>query len=164
MRNVRLATEDDEEALFELLKSNYEENGIGPFSEFLVRDSIRQGTRAGGAIIGVIEDEDGNLIASIAMVMDHWWYSEPQEPGATILRERWLYTLPEHRDGDCFEALWSFATHISDRMSAQVGYPVPLLLGVMATERVEAKLRLYKRKLPLAGGAFLYRPDERMRH
>lgn len=158
MLEARLATEADEEGLMRILKQNHAENGIGPLSQLLVGDAILQGTRAKGAIIGVVDGDD-EIAGTVGLVFDSWWYSDPAAPGATLLRERWMYVRPAYRDGACFDALWKFATGVADAMSQEIGRPIPLLLGVMATDRVEAKLRLYSRRLPLAGGAFLYRPE-----
>jgi hypothetical protein len=158
MLEARLASEVDEAALMHILKENYAENGIGPLSLLLVGEAVLQGTRARGAIIGVV-DGDNEIAGTVGLVFDSWWYSDPTEPGATLLRERWMYVRPAYRDGKCFDALWTFATGVADEMSREMGRQIPLLLGVMATDRVEAKLRLYSRRLPLAGGAFLYRPE-----
>jgi|SRR5580765_4032756 len=158
MPEARLALPSDEDALLDILTQNHAENGIGPLSAALVKRAIREGTRARGAIIGVV-DGDNEIAGTVGLVFDSWWYSDPTDPGATLLRDRWVYVRHAYRDGECFDALWKFATNAADEMSREMGRPIPLLMGVMATDRVEAKLRLYSRRLPLAGGAFLYRPE-----
>jgi GNAT superfamily N-acetyltransferase len=155
---VRIASEPDEAALLEILKQDYKENGVGPLSIPTVERVIQQGTRRNGGIIGIVDGQD-EIAGTIGIAFDRWWYSEPDDPGGALLREMWVYVRPNYRhDGQIVEALIDFAKDYADVLSRELGHSLPLVLAVLGNERIEAKVRLFRRKFPLAGAAFLHRP------
>jgi GNAT superfamily N-acetyltransferase len=154
---VRIADENDEEALWQILKGFHAEQGIGPLSEPIVRQAIQHGTRKQGGVIGIVDGE-GEIAATIGIEFSNWWYSDRNDPAASLLREFWIYVRPQYRHSGCADALVDFAKEYADALSRELGMSVPLVLAVLGNERVEAKVRLFRRKFPLAGAAFLHRP------
>lgn len=147
---VRPIQAKDEEALMELAIVNNRENGVAPLSETKMRNMIRKGINHDGCIIGVIDGAEG-LAGSIGMLITQWWYSDSWH-----LEEIWNFVHPDYRKQketngvSCANKLLHFAKWSSEQMQ------MPLLIGVIATERMEAKVRLYQRQFPPVGALFYY--------
>jgi hypothetical protein len=136
---VRLADQNDEGELMTLCALLHGENGVFPMSEYKVRDMLK------GALNGPVEKrrglvgvigEPGHIEGSIYLDIGALWYSD-----ALCLIEQWNYVLPAYRKSNASRDLIAFAKSISDR------FGLPLLIGVLSTERTEAKVRLYRRQL-----------------
>lgn len=148
---VRIAVKSDERAIFDLLMTKAAEEGaLAPVNDYKVLNAIKTATDRKGAVIGIIE-ENGEIAASIGLVMGQWWYSE-----AWHYEDLWSYVHPEYRrvrrgNVNFAQMLLQFAKWWSE----QAGLPV--MLGIASSIRTAAKIRLYMRQLPLIGAAFLWR-------
>jgi len=141
---VRLAVPSDEEGLMQHVHMLHGENGLFPLSEIKARSIIGRALNRQGIIIGVIGDAD--LEASICLCLDQPYYSD-----AFQLTELWNFVAPPRpkRAGHAKKMI-EFAKMCSDRMA------IPLTVGVLSNERVEAKQRLYERQLEPAGVFFVH--------
>lgn len=124
------------------------ENGLFPPCENKVRHFLRLALSGRGGIIGVIGDH-GHLQASLYLLFSTHWYSEQWH-----LQELWNYVRPEYRKTDNAKELIGFAKRCSNELG------IPLVIGVVATNKTEAKIRLYERQLLAkpAGSFFLHQP------
>lgn len=142
---VRLALPADEEGLMEHVHMLHGENGLFPLSETKARGIVNRALNRQGIIVGVIGDP-GALEASICLCLDQPYYSD-----AFQLTELWNFVAPPRgkRAGHAKKMI-EFAKLCSDRMA------IPLTIGVLSNERVEAKQRLYERQLEPAGVFFVH--------
>ena len=142
---VRLATPEDEAALFTLLGALRAENNTFGFQvdDAMIAEHIHQGTRAQGGIHGVIDapDQPGVLAGSIGIVWDKFWFSS--EWGLAII---WLFVLPEYRKGHHYaDDLLVWAKKIRADLEAAAGQKVRMANSVISETRIEAKSRFWRR-------------------
>jgi GNAT superfamily N-acetyltransferase len=145
--SVRLATRADEPAVLDLARLLHAEIGMFPLDMPSVRATLAHAFDRNGAILGVIdapgEHESPQLVGMILVFISHYWYTK-----SLHLEEYFNFVHPDHRHSDYAEHLITFARASADALEC------PLLIGVMTTERMEAKVRLYRRILGTPAGAF----------
>lgn len=146
---IRLATKVDEDEIFALLSMLHEENGFFTMNPTKVRDGIRRATDRKGGIVGVIEDR-GRIVGTIGLFIEQDWYTDDFE-----LLERWNFVHPDYRKSDYAKRMIEFAKRCQEWFERQ-GNTIPLIIGVFSTVKTVAKVRLYRRQLPFAGGFFIY--------
>lgn len=150
---VRLATPEDYQEIWRLFLQAHNENGIFPLApekvEFFIQRAIHmdaihpfdQGPRGQIVVIG----EVGALQAICFVIIGEFWYSS-----ANHLEELLVYVDPEYRQSGHAKSLIEWMKRAADMLG------IPVLSGIMSTERTEAKVRLYKRQMPCIGAFFLY--------
>ena len=156
---VRFAEPIDEPEIKMLLLLGHAENSIFKWdlnkSDFIVKRLLftpwlptnDMGIRGCFGVIG----PKGGALRGLAMmaISTHWYTTQP------ILEEFIVYVHPECRSGN-----FGYATHLLDWMIARSDQMnIPLLTGVISMDRMEAKCRLYKRKLTPVGQFFLHMPS-----
>lgn len=152
---VRIAGPKDEDALFDLLMDLRRDNNSFGFQvdDDRVREHIRLGTQSIGGAHGVIDapDQFGVLAGSIGMIFDRWWFSN--EWG---LAQIWLFVRPEYRKGTGYaDALVEWAKEIRSALARRTGHRIRLANSVISEERLEIKLRFWRRHSgQLIGGIF----------
>jgi hypothetical protein len=147
---VRIAGPDDEDAIISRLLEDVAENAshIAPPSEARIRAYL-----GAGAIVGVIDGDDGRPAAICIVVGAQWWWSDNW-----YLMEVCNYVHPDHRRSSHIDDMIDFERWLSDQWSMQYGYRVYLVAGVMGTRRLRAKIALYWRRMTEVGRAYLYPP------
>lgn len=140
---VKCAKESDEQAMMDLLRLNWEENGMAPLDENEVLGLLRRGIRRDQAIVGVIRGPQ-RIEASIGLFIGKWWYTTP---GNQHLEDLWCFVHPDHRRTTHAKDLLAFSKWASYILG------VPLLMGVLSNERTAPKVRLYQRSLGTPAGA-----------
>jgi GNAT superfamily N-acetyltransferase len=150
---VRAAVVGDEDAIFELLRMELREvaEGVAPPSFEKIMRFIRMGTEGKGVVIGVIESPEGDIVATVGMISEQWWFTESWH-----ISELWNFVHPDHRRSQHAHDLIQFTKWASDEWTRRFGYQVFLVTGVLTTRRVHDKIRFYRRMLTQAGAWFLY--------
>lgn len=148
--NVRVATRADEDAIFALMYLAHKENGMGTMNPEKVWLGIRHALSRKGGVIGVIDGADG-IEGMIFLNLSQWWYSDDWH-----LDEMMNFVHPEHRRKNHARMLIEFAKWFAEEISTGLDEPMPLFVGVLTTHRVEAKVRLYQRKLQQGGAVFFH--------
>ncbi len=138
---VRLAVSEDAPSVYRMSKMLHEENGLASWCEDKIRGSIVAGKKA---IIGVIGPK-GDPVAMIHLRIGSMWYSNDIH-----LEDRGTFVHPEHRRTGYAKALLDFAK------LAAADLKIPLLIGILSSERTEAKIRLCRRKLGPPSGAYFF--------
>jgi hypothetical protein len=143
---VRIATVNDVDEVYDLCVCMAQENFVMPMDGPKVRGVLVNATlpdigRRRG-IIGVI-GEPGQLEASIGLMLDRTWYSD-----GLCLFDAWQYVKPEYRSTSGSKDMIAWAKGISDH------FQVPLMMGIVSSERTQAKVRLLRRQLGEPVGAF----------
>jgi len=151
---VRVGTLADWNEVWRLTLMAHHENG-GPFSVdmeksryFIQRALAPQmiDPRDAGprGVIGVIGPSE-KLEGLVVLFIGSYWYSAQQH-----LEEFIVFVDPECRKSLHARTLIKWMKRQSDLTG------IPLLTGVLANNRTEAKVKLYDRMLPRAGAFFLY--------
>lgn len=138
-----------EDGLFDLLMLMHEENGMAPVNKDKTREVLQRGLMQHRAVIGAIGTPE-KVEGAVGLYISQWWYSDEHQ-----LEDLFNFVRPDNRRSDHAKRLLSFATQVSDQLK------IPLLMGVLSTERTAAKVRLYERRLPheMAGALFFHRPE-----
>lgn len=151
---VRVARPEDRQEIWRLFLQGHRENGkftLAPekVDFFLQRalnpELIPEWDTGPRGAIGVIGDI-GKLEALVFVTLSTYWYSHDRH-----LEEFIVYVDPEsRRPPGHARALIEWMKQQSDVTG------LPLVTGVISTERTEAKVRLYRRMLPFVGAFYLY--------
>lgn len=150
--NVRIACRKDEDEIFNLLCSLYEENAMATIDKDKVWRMIHKGTRDKTAIIGVI-DGLKTLAATVALLPSQWWYSSEYQ-----LEEIWNYVTPENRKSTYAKDMIQFAKWCSEE------WGIPVLMGILSNKRTEAKIGLYSRQIQHVGALFVHNLKKEIEH
>src|SRR6266576_4095419 len=145
---VRVAISDDFSEVFRLLMESYAENALFKLARTKVTWFVKRalnpesispedtGTRGISGVIGSIGDLDGLVFLTVGS----FWYSNDFH-----LEEMMIFVDPRHRKSGHAKALVGWMKSQSDILR------LPLITGILSTQRMEAKCRLYQRMLPKIG-------------
>lgn len=147
---VRLAEFSDEDEIMRLLTVMHAEGGIMPLDEIEAKKTFHLAFNRQGGILGVI-GEPGNIKAMIFLLISRFWYTKEHH-----LEELFNFVRPDVRKTPQNYAarLIDFARSCSDEMTKLAGKPIPLTIGVLTNQRMEGKVRLYRRSLGFPAGAW----------
>lgn len=138
----RYATQADEAQMMDLCRTLHADNGLFNLDEGMVRKMLYRAFNREGGIIGVIDGEN-EIAAAIYILLSNFWYSKD-----THLEELFSFVRPAYRKSDYARQLLAFAKE------CQKAIGVPLVIGVLTNQRMEAKVNLYRKKLGKPAGAF----------
>lgn len=142
--SVRVATPSDEDDILRLMRAAYKEQPIYPLNEQKMRDKIRICTERKGGVIGVIDGKYG-LEGYLIAVLSQYWYTD-----AWQLEELSNFVHPDHRQSTHAKSLIDFAKWFAEQLS------MPLIMGILSTQRLEGKIRLYRRQAKFCGAIFVH--------
>ncbi len=145
MTAPRLATRDDEVELLALCHELHRENGLQKMDDDMVREMLWRAFDRKGGVVGVIEGEDG-IEAAICLLITSIWYSKDHH-----LVELFAFVRRPFRKSNHATALVEWA----DKAAKTLG--IPLIVGILSNEKLEAKTRLYKRVLGVPSGVLFVR-------
>ncbi|MDE2104493.1 MAG: hypothetical protein KGL39_45075 [Patescibacteria group bacterium] len=142
---VRVAGPDDLDAVMSLSLAAVEDNGFLNADPSRLLQAVYPALQQDGGIIGVTEEEDGTLSGGVLLHISKHWYSD-----APFLEEKSVFISPNFRQakGGRAARLVEFAKRASDTLG------LPLLIGVLSSERTEGKVRMYQRFFGQPQGAF----------
>lgn len=146
---VRIGTPADFPRMLEFLKLMHAENGIMPLSMDRVVPFLQCALAHHQSLVGIIDGDDGDIAASVGLMIGQYWYSETKH-----LEDAWNFVRAEYRTRPMARPLIEFAKRAAD------GLHVPLLMGVLSETRTMAKVRLYERQLKFVGAIFTHYPTE----
>ena len=138
---IRRGVPADAEAMMTLLREMHQENGLAPLDEAKVRSTLMRGLTGDGAIVGIIRS-DGIIAASVGLFISRWWYSETSH-----VEDLWSFVSEGHRKSEYAKNLLVWSKHAAESLGQ------PLLMGVLSSERTQAKIKLYQRQLGAPVGA-----------
>lgn len=145
---IRLAHPSDEPELLRLVQLMHAENGWQTLDMDSVRETLGLAFDRKGGILAVI-GAPGHIRAMIFVRITRWWFTKDNH-----LEELFNYVHPDHRNSDYAKILIEYAKGCSDELSDSMGRKVPLMMGVLASRRMSAKVRLYRRFFGMPVGAF----------
>lgn len=145
---VRIATRADAPEILRLLNVMHSESGLMPLDETCAGEFFERAFARKGGIIGVI-GEPGDIEAMIYLLITRFWYTKEHH-----LEECFNFVRHDKRKTDHARKLLSFAKECADTIQ------IPLVVGVLTNQRMEGKVRLYRRSLGIPAGAFfVYRAN-----
>jgi GNAT superfamily N-acetyltransferase len=142
---VRIGTPEDVHPMMELALQACEENGfVDPNPQKLLAE-IWPALNEDNGLVGIIQDEGGNLEGAILLRIGTMWYSD-----TPVLEEKAIFVNPNFRGakGGRARRLCEFSKKAADALG------LPLIIGVLSNHRTEAKIRLYERQFGKPSGAF----------
>ena len=144
MESVRIAIQSDEDEIMNLLAIMHAEGGILPLDEMEARNTFRMAFNRQGGILGVI-GESGDIKAMIFLLISRFWYTKHHH-----LEELFNFVRPDVRKSkeNYAPRLIDFAKSCSDEIG------IPLTIGILTNQRMEGKVRLYRRSLGVPAGAW----------
>ena len=148
--DVRLATPDDMQAVYDLMMLAHEECGEHKVSPEKVLQKIALATHRQASLIGVVGPVGERFLKGyVLLIIEPVWYSDDYQ-----LLEVSNFVHPDHRRSDYAKQLIVFSKRCAENLS------LDLTMGVYSNERTEAKVRLYRRQLPPVGAFFCYKPNK----
>ena len=142
--NVRVAEPKDEQAILGLMRDAYKEQPIFPLNDKKILAKIKEATERKGGVIGVIDGEHG-IEAYLIAVMCTYWYTDQMH-----LEELSNFVHPDHRRSTHAKSLIEFAKWFAEQLN------MPLIMGILSTQRLEPKIRLYTRQVKHCGAVFVH--------
>lgn len=167
MTEVRFATERDETKIFAMLVDLHRNSPVGkiiPYDPGKIMEAIQLATQAKGGIIGLVENDAGEIEASVGLLLTTWWWSQ-----APCLTMKWLYVRPRARGFGYYRDLFAFVEDVRAKLEqgsaagarADGLPPLPLLAELShdsaldSVEMVEKKDRLFARFARRVGSIFV---------
>lgn len=139
------AKASDKEAVIEICKEDYLENGQFSLSPPKLERMVSRILDNGEGIIGLIRRER-EIEAIMLMQISQFWYTDDW-----CLEEVLNFVRPQFRRSTNAKDMIQFAKRCSDEIG------IPLIIGVVSNERTAAKIALYERQLGKScGGYFIY--------
>jgi hypothetical protein len=142
---VRAGTPDDIHPMITLALAACAENGLTNPNPIKLLSEIWVALTRERGIVGIIGEPGKPIEAAILLRIEPLWYSD--EPS---IIERAIFVHPDFRaaKGGRASKLCDFAKNVQEQLA------FPLLIGVLSSQRTEAKVRLYERKFGDAAGAY----------
>lgn len=145
---VRVGKPADLSAMMDFLRDAHAENGMASLAEDRVEPVLQCALAQWRGIVGIIDAPDDRIGAAVGLLVGKWWYSNEEH-----LEDIFTFVRSDYRHMRMARPLLDFAKRAAKNLD------MPLLMGVLSGERMAAKVRLFERKMPMAGALFLYRPD-----
>lgn len=142
---VRIGTPEDVDGMMQLAFSACEENGLTNPNPAKLLNEIWAGLTRNHGIVGIIGEPGKQFEAAILLRVEELWYSS--DPS---LVERAIFVHPEYRSakGGRARKLCEFAKQ------AAMLLELPLVIGILSSQRTESKVRLYERQFGKPSGAY----------
>lgn len=135
---------DIDEIMALAIMASHENGFLSPSPEKLLR-GIYPALCQDHGIVGVVGPEGGPIQGAVLLHVNTHWYSDEQ-----FLEEKSVFVHPDFRKaaGGRAARLVEFSKKAADTLG------MPLLIGVLSSNRTEAKVRMYRRLLGEPQGAF----------
>lgn len=145
---VRVGTPDDLPGCMDLFVRANEENGIDEMDTRKLLSLVWPSLHRDGGMVGIIGAVGEQPEGVVLLRIESLWYSS-----APVIAEKLVFVHPDYRSakGGRARKLCEFSKQVADELE------MPLVIGVVSTERTQGKVRLYERVFgPPAGAFFLY--------
>ena len=145
MVKVRIGTPEDVDGMMALAMAACAENGLTDPNPMKFLCQIWPSLNLEHGIIGVIGPVGGRLEAAILLRTEQLWYSDKLS-----IVERAVFVDPEFRNakGGRAARLIEFAKTASESLD------MPLVIGILSSQRAASKVKLYERHFGSPSGAY----------
>ena len=143
---VRVGTPEDVHAMVDIAMMAARENGIVSPDPIMLLQDLWPALNKDRGIVGIIGAPGKQIEAAVLLRIGHTWYNG----GEDLLEERAIFVHPEYRSakGGRAARLCEFSKSVSDTLN------IPLTIGILSSQRTEAKIRMYRRILGEPSGAY----------
>ena len=143
---VRVGTPQDVDAVMNVALEACTENGfVSPNQQKLLHE-IWPALNLEDGIVGIVGPEEGNEVQGVVLLrVGKMWYGDEN-----VLEEKAVFVHPKYRSakGGRARKLCEFSKQAADKLN------LPLIIGILSTQRTEGKVRLYRRIFGEPAGAF----------
>ena len=142
---VRTGTPDDVHPMMALALAACEENGLTNPNPVKLLQEIWASLNLHHGIVGIIGEPGEQIEAAILMRIEALWYSDDLS-----VIERAVFVHPDYRSakGGRAARLCDFAKSVQKQLD------MPLLIGILSSQRTAAKVKLYERQFGEPSGAY----------
>ena len=142
---VRIGVPEDVDGMMELSLNACAENGLTDPNPRKLLEHIWPSLHQDHGIVGVIGPIGGKLEAAILLRTEPLWYSDKLS-----LVERAVFVDPEYRSAKGGRAgrLIEFAKTAAESLE------IPLVIGILSSQRASSKVKLYERHFGQPSGAY----------
>ena len=144
---IRLAQPGDQDELFHLLSMAHAENGFGEMDSNVVSTVIQSAVDGKRIVMAVVPGPKG-IEAVIGLQPDKPWQTKPQS--GWHYSDLLTYVRPDCRRSRHFFKLMAFADWWANHSG------IPVILHVVAKERLGPKLKAFGRHATQIGGSFRF--------
>ncbi len=142
---VRIGNDKDVDGMMALALAACEENGLTNPNPMKLLAEIWAGLTRDHGIVGIIGGQGEQLEAAILLRAEPLWYAD--DPS---LVERAIFVHPDYRSakGGRASRLCEFAKKAASMLE------LPLVIGILSSDRAKGKVRLYERQFGEPSGAY----------
>ena len=142
---VRAGTPNDMDSMMAIAMAATEENGLNDPNPIKLLSEIWSSLNLHHGIVGIIGEPDRQIEAAILLRAESLWYAD-----TLSLVERAIFVHPDFRSakGGRGARLVEFAIQAANTLE------LPLVIGILSSQRTEAKVRMYRRILGEPSGAY----------
>jgi hypothetical protein len=143
--NIRVGTPDDIHQLMDLAMNASNELAFVDYDPEKILGEIWAALHQEGGVVGVIGEVGGQIEGAVLLRTGAMWYSSK-----TVLEEKGIFIHPDFRSSRAHRGrrLCEFSKRVADQLG------VPLIIGILSNDRLEAKGRLYERQFGKPSGMF----------
>lgn len=143
--HVRVGTTDDLDGMMQIAMMATDENGLTQKNPTKLLHDIWPALNQDRGIVGIIGDPGEQIEAAILLRIGTMWYSDD-----LVIEEKAIFVHPDFRSakGGRARRLSRFAKSVSDKLE------LPLVIGVLSSERTAGKIRMYEREFGAPSGVF----------
>jgi GNAT superfamily N-acetyltransferase len=140
---VAFAKPEDAPEVYQMMVAIWNENALFSMNEHKAALMCASLFDPRTGMVGIIRGPE-KIEGAIGLRLAQQDYSDDW-----YLAECFNYVRPDHRKSDHAKRLILFAKTAAEQLG------IPLFIGIVSTQRVEAKMRLYRRQLTPVGGYFM---------
>ena len=144
---VRQGTPDDVHGVMDLALAATEENGLSKPNPIKLLSEIWASLNLHRGIVGIIGDEGKPLEAAILLRVESLWYTDELS-----LVERAIFVSPDFRQSKGGRGRAPVLCEFAKNAANLLG--IPLVIGILSSQRTEAKRRLYERSFGQPSGYY----------
>ena len=141
---VRTGTPEDIDGMMELALAACAENGLTNPNPLKLLNEIWSSLNLHHGIVGIIGEPGKTPEAAILLRIESLWYTDDLS-----VVERAIFVHPEYRSAKGGRA--SKLCFFAKKTAKTLGYP--LVIGILSSQRTEAKVRMYERQFGPPAGA-----------
>ena len=144
---VRTGTPDDVHRMMAVALSACEDNGLTDPDPLKLLNEIWSSLNLHHGIVGIIGEPGKPIEAAVLLRVEIMWYAKSDK---WCCVERAIFVHPDFRaaKGGRASRLIEFSKQAADKLG------LPLIIGILSSERTAAKVRMYRRQLGEPSGAY----------
>jgi hypothetical protein len=143
--NIRAGVPSDIHQLMDLAMNASKELAFVNYDPEKILAEIWAALHQESGIVGVIGPVDGQIEGAVLLRVGAMWYSSEK-----VLEEKGIFIHPDFRSSRAHRGrrLCEFSKRVADQLG------MPLIIGILSNDRLEAKARLYERQFGKPSGTF----------